>query len=222
MVSNYDFPITEQTLRDNNTVAAQLAWLGTDKRVLELGCATGRVTEVLKQRGCHVVAVEYSAAAAALAARFADQIVVGSLEDPALLATLTGPYDVILAGDVLEHLRNPEDVLRTLKTTLAPGGCVIVSVPNIAHWSVRKELLRGRFNFTETGVMDRTHLRWFTQRTLRDMLERAGYQQTHTHAVATLPMQDALKLRPVSAFLARKHIAPGLLGIQILARATPV
>lgn len=223
MSLKYDFDITAATLEDaNNTVSLQLGMVGRDKDVLELGCATGRVTRLLvEQHGCRVTGVEYDAGAAERARPFCQRLVIGDVLDEATLAAAAGEYDVILAGDVLEHLRAPELALRALRPSLRPGGCWVISVPNIAHWSVRKELLRGRFDYTDTGVMDRTHLRWFTPSSLGRLLADSGYRVVQARAVTTLPLQDALKLRRLAAWLGRRRIAPGLLGIQLVVQAAP-
>lgn len=219
----YDFDITASTLADdNNTVSLQFAVVGRGKDVLELGCATGRVTRLLTEAlECRVTGVEYDAGAAELARPYCRRLVIGDLLDEATLAAATGEYDVILAGDVLEHLRAPEVVLRALRSSLRPGGYWVISVPNIAHWSVRKELAQGRFDYTDTGVMDRTHLRWFTLSSLGRLLADCGYRVTRTEAVTTLPLQNALKLRGLAARLGRRRVAPGLLGIQLVAQAAP-
>ena len=88
-----------------------------------------------------------------------------------------GAYDAILFLDVLEHLRDPDGVLRAARDWLRPGGRVLCSLPNVAHWRVRLALARGRFDYTENGLMDATHLRWFTRRTARELLTRAGLRR---------------------------------------------
>jgi hypothetical protein len=77
-------------------------------------------------------------------------------------------------SDVLEHLVSPNDMLKLAIGGLKPGGILLVSVPNVAHWSLRLNLLFGRFNYTETGLCDATHLRWFTQRGIEDLVKNQG------------------------------------------------
>jgi SAM-dependent methyltransferase len=95
------------------------------------------------------------------------------------LATALGTFDVVLYADVLEHLVDPLSELKKAAQFLAPDGVMIISVPNVAHWSVRVNMLRGRFNYAPTGIMDATHLRWFTSRTLLQLLKRAGFAPVH-------------------------------------------
>jgi 2-polyprenyl-3-methyl-5-hydroxy-6-metoxy-1,4-benzoquinol methylase len=219
----YDFAISDAAVADrNHTLALQFEMIGRDKNVLELGCATGRVTRYLTVRlGCRVTGVEFDPQAAELARPFCQRLVVGDLEADATLRQAAGAYDIILAGDVLEHLREPARVLAALHNSLKPGGYWVISVPNVAHWSVRKELLRGRFDFTDTGVMDQTHLRWFTVKTLSEMIAQAGYAVKYLDAVYTVPLQDQLHLRGLARWLQRRRIAPGFFGIQLVVQAAP-
>lgn len=89
---------------------------------------------------------------------------------------------------MLEHLANPGGLLEMVGPGLNPNGRIIVSVPNVAHWSVRWELLRGNFNYEESGIMDATHLRWFTKTTLRKFFERTGYQVVTTDSTLGLQL----------------------------------
>lgn len=129
--------------------------------VLELGCATGSTTKVLRDKGCRVTAVEVDVAAAARAAAFADALVVADL-DGAGLDAIGGTYDVVVVADVLEHLLDARRVLDFAASRLKPGGRVIVSLPNVAHAAVRLALLTGQFRYDEFGLLDRTHVRFYT------------------------------------------------------------
>jgi hypothetical protein len=101
------------------------------------------------------------------------------------------PYDRVLLGDVLEHLRDPEAVLRWSAGLLVAGGRVVVSLPNIAHWTGRRELVRGRFPQADHGLFDRTHLRFFTRASARALAERCGLRVEHeAFAPAPLPLQS--------------------------------
>ena len=99
---------------------------------------------------------------------------------------LDGSYDVLLFGDTLEHLADPVSVLRRLSTHLAADGTLIVSVPNVANWAIRLMLLSGRFRYTDRGILDRTHLRFYTRRTLVEMIESAGFRVQAV--VGTIPV----------------------------------
>ncbi|TML11324.1 MAG: methyltransferase domain-containing protein [Actinobacteria bacterium] len=149
--------------------------------VLEFGCATGYMTEVLKTRlGCTVVGIEIDRDAAALAEQHAERVIVGDAETIDYAAELAGEeFDVVLFADVLEHLKEPDDVLRRVRPFVAENGVVIASVPNIAHASVRLALLGGEFRYREWGLLDDTHLRFFTRASIQDLFEETGYVVTH-------------------------------------------
>ena len=150
-------------------------------RVLEFGCATGYMSEVLKNRlGCTVVGVEIDRDAAAIAEKHTERVIVGDAEKIDYAAELAGEeFDVVLFADVLEHLKEPGDVLRRVRPFVAENGVVIASIPNIAHASVRLALLGGEFRYREWGLLDDTHLRFFTRASIQDLFEETGYAVTH-------------------------------------------
>jgi 2-polyprenyl-3-methyl-5-hydroxy-6-metoxy-1,4-benzoquinol methylase len=87
----------------------------------------------------------------------------GDIQDPATVATLPkGEFDFVMFGDVLEHLNSPEKALEIIKPLLKPDGHILICVPSIVHWSIRMRVLKGQFEYTETGPLDRTHVRFFT------------------------------------------------------------
>jgi 2-polyprenyl-3-methyl-5-hydroxy-6-metoxy-1,4-benzoquinol methylase len=145
---------------------------GRGRRALDVGAADGFLSERLTAQGWSVTALERDPALAARARGRCKEVVVADLESAPPL--LHGPFDAIVYGDVLEHLGDPGATLRALDQTLAAGGTVIVSVPNVAHLWVRISLLIGRFDYADRGILDRTHLRFFTRRTLLDLLSGAG------------------------------------------------
>jgi GT2 family glycosyltransferase/2-polyprenyl-3-methyl-5-hydroxy-6-metoxy-1,4-benzoquinol methylase len=146
-------------------------------RVLELGCATGYMSKVLRERlGCTVTGIEVDSAAAEVAREWADRVIVGDAEELDYAQVFgSARFDVILFADVLEHLRDPESVLRRVRPFLEPRGSVVASIPNVAHGSVRVALLGGEFRYTPNGLLDDTHLRFFTQDSVLALFEDAGY-----------------------------------------------
>lgn len=158
-----------------------LARVPASAAVLDVGPWTGAHGRHLMQHtGAVVDGVESDAAAAAVAGADYRELIVGQVDDPAVQARLAAGdgYDAILFLDVLEHLRDPESVLQAARGWLRHGGTVLCSLPNVAHWRVRLALARGRFDYADNGLMDRTHLRWFTRASARDLVAGAGYAVT--------------------------------------------
>ena len=145
---------------------------GHGRRTLDVGAADGFLATELTARDWKVTALERDPAQAALAAARCEQAITVDLERER--PALAGLYDAAIYGDVIEHLSDPLGVMRELNRHLAPGALVIVSVPNVAHLSVRLSLLFGRFEYGNRGILDRTHLRFFTRRTFVEFLGRAG------------------------------------------------
>jgi len=154
-------------------------------RVLDVGCGTGCVSRVIQQlRNAHVVGVEPETARAKFARDRGIEVVQGYLTAE-LIASL-GKFDAVVFADVLEHLANPMSLLQLGCSALERDGVVLISVPNVAHWSVRWALLRGRFDYAQDGIMDATHLRWFTAASLGRWLQNSGLVvQAMTQAAGT-------------------------------------
>ncbi len=185
-------------------------------RVLEVGAHTGFFSQALRERGCRVTALEVDPRAATRAAAHADRVVVGDVEDAAVRAKLGGPFDVVLLMHVLEHLVDPWGVLRAMRAHVERGGRTIVLLPNVACWRVRKALfLGGRFEYEDTGILDRTHLRFFTLDTARALLETSGYTIADWAPVdVCVPLERRLCALPIVRALApRWH--------RVLARRHP-
>lgn len=140
-------------------------------RVLDIGTAGGVLGRALAGR-YHLVGIEPDPVGADSAAPFYERIFVGTLEDAP--DELISGFDLVACCDVLEHMADPEEQLARLAAAQGPQARFLVSVPNIAHLWVRLNLLVGRFDYSERGILDRTHLRFFTRRSLVGMLGRAG------------------------------------------------
>jgi methionine biosynthesis protein MetW len=168
-------------------------------RVLDVGCGTGSLSRILGEaRNARVVGVEPDPERAQLAAERGVEVHVGFLDDD--LIREIGPFDLVLLTDVLEHLPNPQEMLLLSRKALEPQGGVIVSVPNVAHWSVRSYLLRGRFEYQPLGIMDATHLRWFTAASLRSLLASSGFNVIEYRAAAGLDLRDNANRAPLCWF----------------------
>jgi 2-polyprenyl-3-methyl-5-hydroxy-6-metoxy-1,4-benzoquinol methylase len=159
-------------------------------RVLDVGCDTGRLGEALTRlRGAVVDGIERDVAAAEHARTRLHHVWQRSVDDADAFAGL-GPYDVVLFLDVLEHLFDPWRVLRDSVRVLRPGGIVHAVVPNVAHLSVVRRLLLGRFDYEDVGMMDRTHVRWFTRKSIRECFEQAGLTRVEVSGVPLVPRVD--------------------------------
>lgn len=151
--------------------------VGHGRRVLEIGAHNGGFTRILRANECAVTAVEIDEVAGEKLAEIANEYVIGDIEDPAVLDRIRGTFDVILLMHVLEHTVNPWSVLRSLREKLAHGGEIVVLLPNIATWTSRKTIFfEGAFEYSEIGLMDRTHLRFFTFSSGRALVEKSGYR----------------------------------------------
>jgi 2-polyprenyl-3-methyl-5-hydroxy-6-metoxy-1,4-benzoquinol methylase len=142
--------------------------------ILELGCGAGATGAAVLAHGKagRYTGIEADARAAELARRHFE--VLEADAETLDLSDRRGQYDALIISEVLEHLADPWRVLEGLIECVRPGGQVIASSPNISHWRVVRSLMMGRFDYADAGIMDRTHLRWFTPSTYRAMFEGAG------------------------------------------------
>jgi 2-polyprenyl-3-methyl-5-hydroxy-6-metoxy-1,4-benzoquinol methylase len=187
-------------------------------RVLDVGCATGYLAAELARRGCRVTGVEADPVAAERARGHCEALVIGDVEEEDCRSALAGlaPFNVVLCGDVLEHLRDPWTALRALAALAARDGRVVFSVPNVAHWTGRRALARGRFPYAEHGLFDRTHLRFFTRASARELAQSAGLRVVEERfAPAPVPMQARLPaLRALEP--AAVALRPELFALQVI------
>ncbi len=185
------------TVAASATHQAQLARIPPSSRVLEIGAAGGHMTQALMASGCEVVAVE---ADGELARRLRDvcpRVIEADVEEGSLGRLLGGErFDVILLGDVLEHLRHPERALVGFHSLLRPGGCLVVSLPNVAHASVRLALLQGAFDYRPEGLLDATHLRFFTRASLLATFAVSGWSVQDLALVERGPFDTEIPLEP--------------------------
>ena len=146
------------------------------KRILDIGCGSGGLGAALKNKlDAEVWGVEYISDIASLAMEKLDIVINDSIENA--VDKLPDKYfDTVIFADVLEHLVNPYDILQNIKTKLATNGEIVASIPNVRHWSVVKKLLEGDWEYQEFGIMDNTHLRFFTRKSIYNMFEKAGYR----------------------------------------------
>ncbi len=161
----------------SETLQAELALIPVGASVLEIGAGPGHMTQAMAKKGCKIVALEVDPEAATFCRPFATRVIIGDVERLELEPELVGErFDVILFGDVLEHLAKPELVLNKSRKYLNHGGFLVMSLPNVAHGSVRLALLQGDFTYQSLGLLDVSHLRFFTLRSIASLLHDNGYE----------------------------------------------
>jgi glycosyltransferase involved in cell wall biosynthesis len=142
-------------------------------RILDLGCSDGVLAERLRGSGHHVTGVDLIAHDGVK--ERVDRFVEADL-DQGVPPEVEGPFDVVLAADVLEHVRRPDRILDQIRGLLAPGGSLVVSVPNFGHWYPRARVVLGRFDYDRRGILDRDHLRFFTRASFERLAGRSGFE----------------------------------------------
>lgn len=143
--------------------------------VLDVGCGGGYLGKIMQQKlFCKVTGVEINSQDGKIAKKNLHHVIVGNIEDNTIIRKIKthGPYDIIFASAVFEHLLNPNLTIQKLSNLLAKNGFFIITLPNIAHYTARLSHLRGNFQYTDSGIFDKTHLHFYTQKTSRELLEK--------------------------------------------------
>lgn len=190
-----------------------------DRAILDLGCGAGDNARVLAAEGRFIDGVTLSAEEASLASKTMRQVEVHDLE-AGLPKSLHGPYDVVIASHVLEHICYPEALLKDVRDALSPNGRLIVVLPNLLMFKYRLRLLMGFFVYETGGIMDNTHFRWYTFDSAAKMLQMSGFRVCKAFAEGHLPLGGLRRLLPSSwaRMLDQKacHLFPGLFGAQLV------
>lgn len=193
-------------------------------RVLEVGCASGYLSRALREQlGCTVTGVEIVPRLAELAVGNVERVIVGSIDQPEVLAQIGQGYEVLIMADVIEHLEDPWASIGRLKGCMAPGALWFITFPNIAHCQMRWQLLRGRWEYTDFGLLDRTHLRFFSLPSVLSFVQEVGFELVKLHLSHTdYPGRERLLRLPgwrgVDAWLQRRY--PNLVGSHFLVEVT--
>lgn len=197
-VAVYDYSFN---LEGNGSASRVARLVGKNKTVLEVGCGPGSQSKVFHgQLGCDVVGIEIDPARADKARTYCRDVHVANLETDDLGSFLKDEkFDVIVCADVLEHLRNPGDLLIGLKTFLKPDGYLVASIPNITHASIVYEMIHGRFEYHSEGLLDSTHIKLFSCASALSLIEDAGYWIAELQKVHKLPQHTDFKTNPISA-----------------------
>lgn len=193
-------------------------------RILDVGCSGGLLATQLRERGHHVTGVDLFEGPET--ADRLDVFVQANLED-GLPDEIGGGFDIAIAADVLEHVRNSDMLLQQIGARLAPGGRVLISLPNFGHWYPRLRTLFGAFDYDQRGILDKTHVRFFTRRSILKMIRKNGFEVI-TLRVTGLPIDVVGTARPgllrrivaaVDGLLVR--LRPTLFGYQFVLDVRP-
>lgn len=221
------YPVKQSTYSSHHF--ARLS-IGTGEDILDVGCGRGELAEEFVRKGNRVVGIDAlppDAVSPALDLYIQENLLIAGL-DNVKKRLGSQQFDKILLLDVIEHLPDPESLLRDCRALLRPGGQLIVSVPNVANISVRLMLLIGKFEYMARGILDRTHLRFFTRRTIQKTLEEQGYSLIR-HRMTVIPLEVIAALSPRNPIIRLMHatlilltkIFPGLFGYQSFITAAP-
>jgi methionine biosynthesis protein MetW len=179
MAIKYQSPyFNPSALSKHNIDRLALEEIPQGSTVLDVGCATGFMGKYLrKEKNCVVFGLDLRADEIKLAKKNLDSAFQGSIEDKTIIETILEKnnkkkFDIILATSLIEHTLEPDRVIVQMKKLLKPKGKIVMSTPNIAHWSMRLNLLKGNFNYTDYGILDRTHTHLFTRETFKNLFKR--------------------------------------------------
>lgn len=183
-MGNYNFDLD---LKSDNTMSVINSWIKEEAEILEFGCANGRLTKYLAQnKRCHMTIVEIDSDSGKTAAQYAEHAFLGKEEGDInnfFWLSLPKKYDYIIFADVLEHLSNPQLVLDKCKEAIKDQGEILISIPNISHNSILIDLFNDKFSYCETGLLDKTHIHFFTYHSFCQMISYLDLKIIQQHAV---------------------------------------
>ena len=188
--SRYDINGEQYTYKRTDPYSSHsriIEWVDRERpqEVLEIGTATGYLTYEMSKRGCAVTGIEQDSEMAKIARQHCRRMIVQDVET--LDFSELEKYDAVILGDVVEHLRNPREFLQKIAPVLKPGGKVLISLPNVANIWVRLNLLFGRFNYSRVGILDESHLRFFTLASSKKIADDSGLEVISTN-VTPIPL----------------------------------
>ena len=186
-VADSPYQSKKSDVYSSHSVILRLAGQGRGRRLLDVGAAHGYLAGELRSQGFRVTGLEADSVLGEEAAKHCDEFLLLDLDGP--LPRFTQPFDLMIFVDVLEHLKDPKAVLCEFARHLSDNGEVIISLPNVANIYVRLNLLFGRFDYQDRGLLDKTHLHFFTRKSFRQLMREAGLElETLTATPIPLPL----------------------------------
>lgn len=203
----------------NNGNQAILQYIPNNCKVLDIGCGAGDNAKILISRGCIVDGITLSIDEATITTPILNKCFVYNLEN-GLPPEVHEHYDVVLCSHVLEHIFYPQKLLNDIHAILNPSGILIVALPNIMHYRSRWELVKGNFNYMDSGIWDNTHVRWYTFKTGIELFENNGYFIKKATVDGEIPFLTFFKFIPhwirKKILSALKYISKGFWGYQLI------
>ena len=188
-------------------------------RILDIGCGSGALGERLRSVGDrHVTGITYSRQEAQLASRRLSRVICEDLNG--FDFSPLGQFDCVIASHILEHLHSPHDLLERVKCALGPESLVLVALPNVLFWRQRREFLRGRWQYRDGGILDRTHFRFFDRQSSEELLLESGYEILTRIYDGAFPLTGLIR-KYIGSFAKRidrkaSCYAPGLFAFQFV------
>lgn len=220
MKSNLPYHDKASVWSSHSLIAKQIRSLPDQSRVLDVGTASGTLARMCQSRSLRFFGIEPNKEWAAIASPLYEQLWTGSIVD--MQGDLLTGYDAVVLADVLEHLPEPQAVLQKLVDSQSAGSLFFISVPNVANLWIRLNLLMGRFDYAERGILDRTHLRFFTRKTISTMVKETGAEIISLQATPIpLELVSSFFAVPPGRWLhallaALTSLLPTLLGYQFI------
>jgi len=223
MTSNLPYLDKPSPWSSHSLLAARLKTLPAESKILDVGTASGTLARMCQNHALHFFGVEMNPEWAQMAAPLYEKIWIGHIAE--IEENALKNYDAVVLGDVLEHLATPEVVLQKLIALQTSSSIFLISVPNITNLWVRLNLLIGRFDYTDRGILDRTHLRFFTRKTLVQMINHSGLKIVSIQ-VTPIPLELVSRffVSPLgkifhAVFAKLTSLFPTLLGYQFIVEA---
>jgi SAM-dependent methyltransferase len=187
-------------------------------RALDCGCGAGDNARALSSSGWDVVGVTISSREQAEASRFCSHVYLYDLES-GLPPDVSGEFNLVVFSHCLEHVRNPDRILQDVRKALAKDGRLAVALPNVLYWKNRLQFLMGRFEYEESGLMDNTHVHFYTFQSGKRLLETNGFRVIESTAEGSFPLRPLRRLMPDAARSIDRfscRLWPGCFGYQLL------